>query len=70
MVISNCNYISQYDCIFDQINAVLLSLRSFFQKQLKYLTDPKRLMVMYCLCLKGKDLTLSVVYWVVLLVIL
>ncbi len=28
----HCNSISQYYCIFDQINAELLSLRNVFQK--------------------------------------
>ncbi len=35
-VLLNCNSIWQYYWIFDQINAVLLSRRDFFQKQISY----------------------------------
>ncbi len=33
--ILNCNNISQFYCIFDQINAALLGRRDFFQKYKK-----------------------------------
>ncbi len=44
--VSNCNNILQYCCfycIFDQINAALVSIRGVFRKHYKKCTDPKLL---------------------------